>query len=201
MANDEMFTFYKNALQGTLTKPLCNEYRNEWRSCGDDKERLVRLVMRQQSIPYFMAHCHDGKGLGKEYLMRTFREYINGKMEISDADGVDGYAYGLYVGYKGCFVAREDVLALMWCDDTTVRIDTAKCPVLYIGCDSDVRIVCEGYNSPRIYVFDESKVTFDDMDESCNAVVYKYSDGCEVKKGKYCIGKDNIRTFKKELRL
>ena len=90
MANDEMFTFYKNALQGTLTKPLCDEYRNEWRSCGDDKERLVRLVMRQQSIPYFMAHCHDGKGLGKEYLMRTFRNYINGKMEISDADGGDG---------------------------------------------------------------------------------------------------------------
>ena len=42
---DEMFDFYKNSLQGVLTNPLCADYRDEWRACGNDKEKLVKLVM------------------------------------------------------------------------------------------------------------------------------------------------------------
>ena len=73
----EMFMFYKNALSGALTAPLCADYTSEWRGCKDDKAKLVKLVMRQQSLPYFITHCYQGKGLSKDYILNNFREYIN----------------------------------------------------------------------------------------------------------------------------
>ena len=60
MDNNEMFSFYKAALQGAITSPLCADYKNEWRGCGNDKDKLVKLVMRQQSLPYFITHCYNG---------------------------------------------------------------------------------------------------------------------------------------------
>ena len=95
-----MLAFYKAALQGEITAPLCAEYKNEWRKCGDDKEKLVKLVMRQQSLPYFITHCYQGKGLSKEYIIKNFSDFINGKRPILDADLVKGYSYALYVDFK-----------------------------------------------------------------------------------------------------
>jgi hypothetical protein len=60
--DNSMMQFYKAALQGAITDPLCIEYKNEWRACGDDKERLMRLGLRQQSLPYVITHCYQGKG-------------------------------------------------------------------------------------------------------------------------------------------
>lgn len=200
--NNEMFDFYKNALSGAITSPLCADYRNEWRACGDEKERLVKLVMRQQSLPYFITHCYNGKGLSKEYILDTFPEYINNATEkavIRDADGVRGYTYSIHVAFKGIFKAAADVLAFLWCSNTLVTIQGAKCPVLYVGAGSTIHVTCEGYNSPKIYLFDDSKVILDDMDENSKVVIYKYSENAQVELGKYCLGE--VKTFNKELRL
>lgn len=194
MAQD-LFNYYKHA----LSNGLCSEYKGRWRACHDNKEQLVKLVMAQQSLPHFIHYCYNGMGLSKEYIQETFGDYINGNAVINDADGVDGYTYSLYVGFKGVFKATVDVLSLMWCTNTHVTIETSKCPVIYVGCGSHVHLSLDGYNCPHIYLFDDSKVTIDDADEDSKVVIYKYSDNAQVELGKYCLA--DVKVFNKKLKL
>lgn len=195
MAQD-LFNYYKHA----LSNGLCSEYKGRWRACHDNKEQLVKLVMAQQSLPHFIHYCYNGMGLSKEYIQETFGDYINGNAVINDADGVDGYTYSLYVGFKGDFKAATDVLAFMWCGNPCVELNAAKCPILYIGCNSEVHLTCDGYNSPKIYLFDNSKLIIDDADDTCDIVVYSYGGAADVEIGKYCTT-NKIHIFPKELRL
>lgn len=196
----EMLEFYKNALRGDINAtPLCAEYKSLWRKCGDDKESLVRFALMQQSIPYFVTASKNNLGLSKEYIMNTFGDYINGNRILCDVEGVEGYSYQLYVGFEGEIAVSTDVTSLMWCNTPTVEIEECKCPILYVSNSSDIRIICNGFNSINIKLFDDSKVTIYDMDETCNALIYKYSDDAEVEIGKYCLGK--VKTFRKELKL
>lgn len=194
MAQD-LFNYYKHA----LSNGLCSEYKGRWRACHDNKEQLVKLVMAQQSLPHFIHYCYNGIGLSKEYIQETFGDYINGNAVINDADGVDGYTYSLYVGFKGVFKAAVDVLSFMWCNNTNVTVKTSKCPVIYVGCGSHIRLLLDGYNCPHIYLFDDSNVTIEDADEDSKVVIYKYSDKAQVELGKYCLA--DVRVFNKELRL
>ena len=194
MAQD-LFNYYKHA----LSNGLCSEYKGRWRACHDNKEQLVKLVMAQQSLPHFIHYCYNGMGLSKEYIQETFGDYINGNAVINDADGVDGYTYSLYVGFKGDFKAAVDVLSLMWCNNTNVTVETSKCPIIYVGCGSHVHLSLDGYNCPHIYLFDDSKVTIDDTDEDSKVVIYKYSDKAQVELGKYCLA--DVKVFDKQLKL
>lgn len=189
----QMFEFYKNALIGGL----CDEYKGLWQSANNEKEKLVKLAMQQQSIPYFATHCYKGNGLTKEYIETAFKDYINGNATLHDCDGVDGYTYRLYVGYNGDLSVSDDVLSFMWCDMPSLEIKTSKCPIFYINNKSKCGIVSGGYNSIRVYLFDESEVTLNDIDETSDVVVYKYSDNCKVVLGKYCMGK--VKQFRKKL--
>lgn len=194
MAQD-LFNYYKHA----LSNGLCSEYKGRWKACHDNKEQLVKLVMAQQSLPHFIHYCYNGIGLSKEYIQETFGDYINGNAVINDADGVDGYTYSLYVGFKGDFKAAVDVLSLMWCNNTNVTVETSKCPVIYVGCGSHVHLSLDGYNCPHIYLFDDSKVTIDNADADSKVVIYKYSDKAQVELGKYCLA--NVKVFDKQLKL
>lgn len=197
----EMFEFYKNALLGGgITKPICDEYKNEWRACGMDKERLVRLAMRQQSIPYFATFAYANKGLSKEYLKKEFGYYINGYV-IRDCDGVKDYTYGLYVDYDFANVVDlgVDVSSFMWCEDVDVEVEETKCPVLYISNKSNVRLTLDGYNTTVVYLFDESVLTLEDGNETSKVLVYKYSDTAQVIRTNYCDCKVNV--FDKKIRL
>ena len=198
--DNEMFGFYRFALQGVLTDPLCADYKNEWRACNGDKEKLVKLVMRQQSLPYFITHCYSGKGLSKEYILREFGDFTNGKRQILDADNVSGYTYSMFVAFNGICKPDNDVSAFMWCNDATLEINTAKCPVIYVGCGTELHLVCCGYNSPKIYLFDDSKLVIDDADDTSSIIVYNYSDKASVDVGKYCTTQ-NLKVFPKKLRL
>lgn len=195
----ELFGFQKNAILGNIAQPLCSEYKAAWRACGDDKEMLVRLALQQQSIPYMSHACYEHLGLTKEYIMKNFSEYINGKRTFSDVDGVNGYTYQIYVGHEEDIDVSCDVISLMWCSGITLTIPVTKCPVIYISNKSDVNIVCDGYNTPRIYLFDESRLVVEDTDDTCGMSVFRYSDDTVVDKGKYCIGK--VRIFSKKLKL
>jgi hypothetical protein len=197
---DEMLTFKKNALLGKISaEPLCMQYKQAWRACGDDKESLVKLALMQQSIPYFSHACYEHLGLTKEYILENFSEYINGKRVLNDVEGVNGYTYQLYVAFNGDLKAIADVTSLMWCISTQVLITATKCPVFYISNSSDVHISCEGYNSPKIYLFDDSVVTIEDCDDTCGVIIYKYSDNATVNTGKFCLKEPKV--FNKELRL
>lgn len=194
-----MLNFQKNALLGNISgTPLCGEYVKEWRSCGVDKESLVKLVLRQQSIPFFMHACYVGMGLDKDYLLTEFGEYINGNKVVYNADGIDGYTYALHVNHDGYIRAYCDVNAIMW-SDAKCFIRQTKSPVLYIGNNSRIQLSLEGFNSPMVYLFDESEVYIDNTDAESSVIVYKYSDNADVKIGKYCLAK--IKVFNKKLKL
>ena len=194
-----MFTFYKAALSGEITTPLCASYKAAWRQCGDDKEMLVRLVLRQQSLPYFFAHCYQGKGLSRDYILDEFKGYINGRYVGMDVDGVVGdYKTELYVGYNDEIVANDDVLATMW-SRASVSIPTTKAVKIYCGCGSELHVSCDGYNSVIVMLFDDSKVFLEDVDKDSTVSVYRYSDKASVETGKFCMEEPKI--FDKELRL
>lgn len=196
---DEMLKFKKNALLGNISaEPLCQAYKQAWRMCGDDKEMLVKLALKQQSIPYLSHACYERMGLTKEYILNNFGELINGKRTFEDVEGASGYTYQMYVGYDDDFDISADVTSIMWCNSSVV-IPKTKCPTLYISNYSDVHVVLDGYNSPRIYLFDESKVTIDDCDKTSEVMVYKYDSRADVVLGKFCLKEPKV--FNKQLKL
>lgn len=197
---DKLLEFYKNALLGTASdKPLCEQYKKEWRACNNDKDKLMKFALRQQSLPFVFTYAHEGKGLTKEYLLREFNEYINGKKTIYDADGVKGYTYQLNVGLENNWTITTDVAAFMYCDDVAVTVQSTKCPSLYIGCNSDVHLCLDGFNSVRIHLYDQSRVVIEDADENSDVIVYRYSKDARVECGKYCLC--DVKEFEKDLRL
>jgi hypothetical protein len=197
---DELLEFKKNAILGKISgQPLCEEYKAAWRKCGDDKEMLVRLALMQQSTPYLSHACYESMGLTKEYILNNFGELINGKRTFENVEGVGGYTYQLYVGYDKDFEITADVTSLMWCNGSQLVIESTKCPTIYVSNRSKVRLVGDGYNSIRIYLFDESSVILEDFDENSSVLVYKYSKDARVEIGKYCLGK--VKIFDKELKI
>lgn len=195
-----MIDFTRNALLGNISgQPLCASYKAALRQCGDDKEMLVRLALMQQSTPYVSTACYKRLGITKEYIMKNFAEYINGRKTFDDVEGVKGYTYQLYVGHNQDFDITADVTSLMWCDNPQVVVAQTKCPTIYISNHSNVHLVGDGYNSINIKLFDKSKVTIEDLDEDSEVFVYKYSKNAKVELGKYCLGK--VKVFDKELRL
>lgn len=196
-----MLEFNKNAILGNIGgQPLCADYKQRWRMCGDDKEKLVNLAMMQQSQPYFVTACHNGLGLTKEYIKENFKDYINGRI-LNDCDGVNGYTYALYVDwdYENDLEINTDVASIMWTVGANIVVSNTKCPTVYISNRSNVHLVCDGYNSVNVKLFDDSVLTIEDLDENSSVVVYKYGGGAKVELGKYCLG--SVKVFPKELRL
>ena len=189
-----MLYFRKNALLANL----CKEWSNMWAACHDDKEKLMRLVLMQQSAPYFASFCYRGKGLTKDYCKREFSDYINGRI-FNDCDNVKGFSYAMYIDAPTGFKIVPDVAQLLWCDNVDVTIPKTKCPILYVSNSSTIHITCDGYNCLHIYLFDDSKVTIDDADEDSKVVIYKYSDNAQVELGKYCLA--DVKVFNKKLKL
>lgn len=194
--NGELFKYYKAA----LVNGLCSDWKGYWQAAGDDKLKLITLAMSQQAIPHVATYAYNGIGITKGYIETEFKDYINEKTKILDADGVDGYTYALYIAQNRILRPSVDVSSLMWCKDITLELKTAQCGFIYVSNNSDIRLVMDGFNSPRIYIFDESTITIEDADETCSATIYKYSDKCKVNYGKYCLSK-RINEHQKELRL
>ena len=191
---DDLMFYRKNSILANL----CKEWDNRLRSCHNNKEKLMQLVLSRQAAPHFATFCYNGAGLTKEYCLREFGEYVNG-MKFYDVDGVDGYASNMYVDAKHAIVVDADTTQLLWCNNTEVEVPSSKCPVLYLSNKSNVNLVLNGYNSPIVYLFDESVLNVYDADETCKVTVYKYSDKAKAEKGKFCLGE--VKVFNKELRL
>lgn len=192
---DEMLMFRRNALLANL----CKEWDSKWAKCHEDKEKLMRLVLMQQSAPYFADFCYRGKGLTKEYCVREFGDYINGRV-FMDCDNVKGYSYGMFIDPMMDVEVTMDVAQFLWCDDANVVVPQTKCPILYVSNKSKVHLMCDGYNSVRVYLFDESTLSLDDIPEESDVIIYKYSDKAKVEIGKYCLS-TKVREFNKLLRL
>jgi hypothetical protein len=135
-----------------------------------------------------------------DYILNTFGEYLNGYV-LKDCDNVDGYNYMWFVDwdYANDIVASADVLHISHTVGANVVVPKVLCPTIYVSNRSKIHLICEGFNTINVKVFDESEVTIEDCDHSCEVLVYKYSDKAKVEQGKYCLGHVNIH--QKELRL
>ena len=195
-----MIDFTRNALLGNISgQPLCASYKAALRQCGDDKEMLVRLALQQQSMPYVSTACYKRFGINKEYIMKNFAEYINGRKTFDDVEGAKGYTYQMYVGYDNDFSISSDVTTLMWCSNPTITIPKTKCPTIYISNNSSVRLCFEGFNFVNIKLFDESEIIVDVMDKESTLLVYKYSNTSKVEIENNCFG--SVKIFNKQLKL
>lgn len=192
----ELFNYYKNA----LVDNLCSKYRGYWQAASHDKLKLLHLALSQQAIPHWLTYAYEGRGITKDYVLENFGDYINGNYIIEDADDVKGYTYQLYTDFKGISTPSGDVCVFAWCNSTYVDVKATKCPIFYVGCNSDLHISLYGYNSLVIYLFDESVVTIEDADETSSVYIYRYSQKADVIQGKYCIC-NKFRIFDKTLRL
>ena len=191
---DELQRYYKESLLANL----CGEYKGYWQKAHGNKEKLMRLVLSQQSAPHFATFCHQGKGLTKDYCKQEFGDYINGRV-FNDCDGVKGFSYGMFIDVPQVEEMALDVSQFLWCNDTNVSIPQTKCPRLYVSNHSNLNIILDGYNSIAIYLFDESTINIEDADNESNVIVYKYSKDAKVELGKYCFA--DVKVFEKELRL
>ena len=191
---DEMMIFRRNAILANL----CKEWNDMWGACHGDKGKLTRLVLMRQSAPYFASFCYNGAGLTKEYCKREFADYINGRV-FNDVDGVKGFTSAIYIDPPTGLKIGLDTVQMLWCGNVDVEIEKTKCPTLYVSNRSSVNLTLDGYSVVTIYLFDESKVNIVDCDDTCEVIVYKYSDISDVELGKYCIGK--VKIFNKTLRL
>lgn len=190
-----------NYYKSSLLAGLCGEYKNMWQGARHDKGKLISLAMSQQSIPHLATFAYEGKGMTKECFKEEFADYINGTV-IKNSDGVEGYTYALYVDYDydNEILVDKDVIHVMWTNDAILSVPTSKCPIIYISNKSKVSLSCEGFNTVKVYLFDESEIELYDVDETCTVTVLKYSDNTKVTRGKYCFS-DDIHCFAKELKL
>lgn len=200
---NELDNFRKYAIQGGITAPLCDEYRELWRACGKNKEKLMQLALRQQSIPYFVTHCYEGKGLSMEFITNEFKDYINEntkKAIFHDCDCVKGYEYSLYVDFKALNKLNTDISCFMWSNVPLYEIKAVRAQILYIACNSHVKLSLNGYNNIMVYLFDESTITIEDMDDTSKIIIYKFSNNCNVEYGKFFItNENNVKQFNKQL--
>lgn len=191
---NDLLNYRKNA----INDGLCKEWNAMWMACHDDKEKLMQLVLMQQSFPHFVTYCNNGKGVSKDFLLTEYKKYINGRV-FYNCDNVDGYTYAMMVALKETWTITTDVSYFLWCEDVVVTIPSTRCPTIYVGCTSDVHLALDGFNSVRVHLYDNSRVVIEDADEESNVIVYRYSDDARVECGHYCLC--DVKEFRKELRL
>jgi len=195
---DELLFFRKNAIESGL----CKEWNDKWTACNGNKERLMELVLMQQSAPYFADFCYRNLGLTPAYCKRNFGEYINGNKTFIDCDNTYGYTYAMYVEPDTTepLTITNDVLQLLWCRDLTAILPMCRATKLYVSNKSNVTISGDGYNTIIVMLFDESKVTLDNIDDTSRVIVYRYSPNASVELGKFFIC-HKFQLHDKELKL
>lgn len=194
---NDLEKYYKESLLANL----CGEYRGYWQAASHDKEELLKLSLSRQAIPHVATFAYQGKGITKDFVLNEYVDMING-YSVIDADGVKGYTSGLFVDYdpNEDLIADKDTNSIMWTVGASVVVPQTKATVLYVSNRSNVHLVCEGYNSIVVYLFDRSEITLEDVDENSTVTIYRYSDEAKVEIGRFCLS-SKVRVFDKQLKL
>lgn len=171
--------FYKNS----LLRNLCTDFKGAWNMCKEDKEKLFNLSMHQQSIPYLATAIYQGWGLSIDYVKDNFSDYINAKYVGTNCDNVAGdYTYSSWYDFDADIELNEDICSLCRCSCQLI-VQEIKCPILYIHNKSNITLSLDGFNTVRIYLFDESNLYIPYIRNNSSVIVYKYSDKCKVEVG------------------
>lgn len=191
--DSEMILFFKEARK----RSLCESFAQKWVKLRE-KDDFVDFCLLPQAIPYMAVSMYEKWGLSKDYLLREFPKYINGKYISARVDGIDANAE-LFVDFSDvAYHIKNSLYHISHTQKSIFHIKDTICPIIHISNNSDVIIGCNTFNNVTIKLYDKSKVYIDAPDKSCKVLIEKFSNECELD---FDTNNDNIKVVTKKLEI
>lgn len=140
MENNAKSTDLLTLKRNSLMMGLCEKYRHKWDSCTT-KRQLIDLALDSNGVEFMADSIAFGWGLGKDYLVKVFADFINGAY-VRDKDG---YTSEFYVGARGVIELRSTLLLVAYCDGLEIKIPKGSAGRVYVCGGSKIRIENDGY--------------------------------------------------------
>ena len=134
--NTDLLTLKRNSLM----MGLCEKYKHKWDLCTT-KRQLIDLALDSNGVEFMADSIAFGWGLGKDYIVNEFAEFINGSY-VRDKDG---YTSEFYVGARGVIELRSTMLLVAYCDGLEIKIPKGSAGRIYVCGGSKIRIENYGY--------------------------------------------------------
>ena len=114
---------------------LCGQYKTMWDACRNKKD-LIDMALDANGVEFMADSIEFGWGLSKEYLIKEFGDFINGKYQRNRG----GYKSRMYVGYEEDITIDSTITLLVGCKGKVI-IPYGIINNIYIcgGCDIDVK--------------------------------------------------------------
>lgn len=125
-----------------LAMGLCGEYGEKWADAATQKE-LVDLASDINGADFLCSSVAKGWGLSKDFLLRNFGDYINGRY-VSRHGGTKGYTSEVFIGCDGEIRARATILIILYSNVTVYVPENHACRVFAAG-NTNIAIQCDGY--------------------------------------------------------
>ena len=113
---------------------LCGQYKTMWDECRNKKD-LIGMALDANGVEFMADSIEFGWGLSKEYLIKEFGDFVNGKYQRNKG----GYKSRMYVGYEGDITIDSTITLLVGCKGRVI-VPCSMVGNIYIcgGCDIDV---------------------------------------------------------------
>lgn len=131
----DLLTLKRNA----ILLGLCDQYRGKWDACKSKRE-LVDLALDSNGVEFMADSMAFGWGLGKDYLLREFGEWMNGFYISREG----GYTSEMYVGAHGVLNTRSALLLVAYCGGLEIIVPEHHVCRIYVCGGSKARIECLG---------------------------------------------------------
>lgn len=114
---------------------LCGQYKTMWDACRNKKD-LIDMAIDANGVEFMADSIEFGWGLPKEYLMKEFGDFVNGKYQRNKG----GYKSRMYVGYEEDITIDSTITLLVGCKGKII-IPCSMVASIYVcgGCDIDVK--------------------------------------------------------------
>lgn len=124
---------------------LCGKYKSAWDDVTDAKG-LFDLAMSVDGVEYLADGIAFGWGLTKDYLLREFDGFINGKYVSRQ----NGYTSAMFVGGDGEVTVNTTVVLFVG-HKGKIRVPRSTVSKIYLCDDCEVDLLCEGRCEAYLY--------------------------------------------------
>lgn len=144
---------------------LCGQYKTMWDACRNKKD-LIDMALDANGVEFMADSIAFGWGLSKEYLMKEFGDFINGKYQRNKG----GYKSRMYVGYEEDITIDSTITLLVGCKGKVI-VPCSMVGNIYIcgGCDIDVK------NDGVVYLYEYAGNNNVHKDENVEITQHKES--------------------------
>ena len=145
---------------------LCGQYKSMWDACRSKKD-LIDMALDANGVEFMADSIEFGWGLSKEYLMKEFGDFVNGKYQRNKG----GYKSRMYVGYKEDITIDSTITLLVGCKGKVI-VPCGMVGNIYIcgGCDIDVK------NDGVVYLYAYGSSNKVHEDGNAEVIQWKVSD-------------------------